>query len=177
MRKQLLIVATAMIAFVLTDAPALAQVKKQLEVECFRDEDSPGGKLRCPGRVPTTGTQRIGSSGWGTQLVSKARQYLDMNARQIGLHRYTLWCSAFMRHIAGSPPGVNDWAVSWLSQRRTTARVGAIVVVRSARMHVGVVSGFDDAGNPIIISGNHDNRVAEVAYPRRSVVAWVEPPG
>ena len=32
--------------------------------------------------------------------------------------------------------------------------------------HVGVVSGIDASGNPIIISGNHGRRVAEAVYSR-----------
>ena len=43
--------------------------------------------------------------------------------------------------------------------------------------HVGVVSGIDDKGNPIIISGNHNNTVAESAYPRSRIIAYVMPGG
>ena len=114
--------------------------------------------------------------GSDSNLVAKARQYVGMNARQIGLHRYTLWCSAFLRFIAGSPRGVDDRAISWMNQQRDSARVGAIVILQSVRQHVGVVSGFDPRGNPIVISGNHNNRVAEAVYPRRSVIAYVVPP-
>lgn len=41
--------------------------------------------------------------------------------------------------------------------------------------HVGVVSGIDKSGNPIIISGNHGHRVGEAAYPRGRVIAYVMP--
>jgi hypothetical protein len=41
------------------------------------------------------------------------------------------------------------------------------------RHHVGVVSGFDDSGNPIIVSGNHGRRVGEGVYPRSRVLAFV----
>lgn len=120
-------------------------------------------------------TYAVSSPAFGGGAVSKARRYIGMNARQIGLHRTTLWCSAFLRYVVGSPPGVDDRAMSWLSQPRTTARIGAIAVVQSRRKHVGVVSGFDANGNPILISGNHNNRVVEAAYPRRSVIAYVQP--
>lgn len=112
-----------------------------------------------------------------TSLVSKARSYIGMNAKQIGLHRRTLWCSAFMRHIAGTPAGVNDRAISWNGQRHVAKQIGAIVIVRSRRTHVGVVSGFDAKGNPKIISGNHNNRVAEAVYPASRVIAYVAAPG
>jgi hypothetical protein len=41
--------------------------------------------------------------------------------------------------------------------------------------HVGVVSGIDPAGNPIIISGNHNHEVAESVYPRGRIYAYVMP--
>jgi uncharacterized protein (TIGR02594 family) len=56
-------------------------------------------------------------------------------------------------------------------------QVGAIAVLSRGKRsgHVGVVSGVDAKGNPIIISGNHGNRVAEAAYPRSRVYAYVMP--
>lgn len=110
-----------------------------------------------------------------TQLVSKARSYIGMSAKQVGVRR-TLWCSAFIRKIAGSPKGVDDRAISWTSQRHVAKQIGAIAIVRSRRMHVGVVSGFDRSGNPIIVSGNHGNRVAEAVYPKSRVIAYVAAP-
>jgi hypothetical protein len=41
--------------------------------------------------------------------------------------------------------------------------------------HVGVVSGIDRRGNPIVVSGNHGRRVAESVYPRSRVYAYVMP--
>jgi len=69
---------------------------------------------------------------------------------------------------------VDDRAASWLRRPRTGPHVGAIAIVRRGH-HVGVVSGFDAAGNPILISGNHRHRVGEGVYPRRTVLAYVEP--
>ncbi|HET7411819.1 MAG TPA: TIGR02594 family protein, partial [Pararhizobium sp.] len=54
--------------------------------------------------------------------------------------------------------------------------VGAIAVMRRrGGGHVGVVSGIDANGNPILISGNHNHTVAEAAYPRSRIVAYVMP--
>jgi uncharacterized protein (TIGR02594 family) len=60
--------------------------------------------------------------------------------------------------------------------------VGAIAVMgRRGGGHVGVVSGVDAAGNPIIISGNtwgkgsRRSRVLEAAYPRSRIFAYVLP--
>ena len=41
--------------------------------------------------------------------------------------------------------------------------------------HVGVVSGIDANGNPIIISGNHGHRVGEGVYSRGRIYAYVMP--
>ena len=41
--------------------------------------------------------------------------------------------------------------------------------------HVGVVSGFDKDGDPIIISGNYSRRVAEAVYARSRIIAYVAP--
>ena len=55
-------------------------------------------------------------------------------------------------------------------------RIGAIAVMRRrGGGHVGVVAGIDRHGNPILISGNHNNTVAEFVYPRRRIVAYVMP--
>jgi uncharacterized protein (TIGR02594 family) len=62
-------------------------------------------------------------------------------------------------------------------------QIGAIAVMaRRGRAaggspggHVGVVSGIDPRGNPIIISGNHGHRVAEAVYPRGRIFAYVMP--
>jgi hypothetical protein len=45
------------------------------------------------------------------------------------------------------------------------------------RHHVGVVSGVDANGNPIIVSGNHNRTVGESVYPRSRIAAYVLPNG
>ena len=112
-------------------------------------------------------------SGFTGGLVERARADIGKTASQLGLRR-SLWCSAYMNLITGGGTH-SDLAVSWLGRPRTSAHVGAIAVVRSRRNHVGVVSGFDAHGNPIIISGNHGHRVGEGVYPRRAVIAYVQP--
>ena len=57
-------------------------------------------------------------------------------------------------------------------------QVGAIAVMgRHGGGHVGVVSGIDGNGNPIIVSGNHNHTVAELVYPRGRITAYVLPGG
>jgi uncharacterized protein (TIGR02594 family) len=62
-------------------------------------------------------------------------------------------------------------------RRVSGPQVGAIAVMSRGRRggHVGVVSGVDARGNPIIISGNHNHRVAEAVYPRGRIYAYVLP--
>jgi hypothetical protein len=43
--------------------------------------------------------------------------------------------------------------------------------------HVGVVTGVDASGDPIILSGNHNHTVAEAVYPRGRIYAYVMPHG
>ena len=61
--------------------------------------------------------------------------------------------------------------------RLSGPQVGAIAVMSRGKRggHVGVVSGIDPSGNPIIISGNHNRRVAESVYPRGRIFAYVMP--
>jgi uncharacterized protein (TIGR02594 family) len=108
----------------------------------------------------------------GSGVVEKARQYIGATARQVGV-RSTLWCSAFLRKITGAS-GVDDRAVSWESHQRIAPQVGAVVTMgRRGGGHVGVVSGFTKNGDPIVISGNHNGRVAESVYKRSRIRAWV----
>jgi hypothetical protein len=51
------------------------------------------------------------------------------------------------------------------------------VMGRRGGGHVGVVSGIDAAGNPILVSGNNGNRVREASYPRGRIYAYVMPTG
>jgi uncharacterized protein (TIGR02594 family) len=61
-------------------------------------------------------------------------------------------------------------------RRVSGPQVGAIAVMaRGGGGHVGVVSGVDASGNPIIISGNHNDTVAESTYPRGRIIAYVMP--
>jgi hypothetical protein len=118
--------------------------------------------------VPAYGAPSPSLSYTGGGLVSSARAYLGQTAAQIGLRR-SLWCSAFVRHITRAV-GVDDRAISWAGKTRVAMAPGTIAVMRH---HVGIVSGIDGSGNPIIISGNNGGRVREAAYPRGRVLAFV----
>jgi uncharacterized protein (TIGR02594 family) len=110
-------------------------------------------------------------------LVYEARRWLGAGAV---FGRATLWCGRFMstivRATGGRVPRDADMARSWANLPRVGGEVGAVAVLnRPGGGHVGVVTGFDRRGNPIIISGNHGRRVAEAVYPAARVYAYVRP--
>ena len=121
--------------------------------------------------------QSAAVGGFGSDLVSEARRYIGGNPTG----RSTLWCGAFMDMIlrrTGRPAGSNlarDYAN--YGRRVSGPQVGAIAVMSRGKRggHVGVVSAIDANGNPVIISGNHNRRVAEATYPRGRVYAYVMP--
>ena len=111
-------------------------------------------------------------------LVSEARKYMGTNPTA----RKKLWCATFMNMVlakAGYAGTNSDAAKSfaYYGRRINEPRVGAIAVLARGKRggHVGVVSGVDSHGNPIIISGNHNKRVGEAVYPRARVIAYVMP--
>lgn len=109
-------------------------------------------------------------------LVRDARRYIGTNPTG----RRRLWCGAFMDKIlrdTGHRGGGNlALGYAHYGRRISGPRIGAIAVMRRrGGGHVGVVSGIDANGNPIIISGNHNHTVAEAVYPRRRIVAYVMP--
>jgi uncharacterized protein (TIGR02594 family) len=115
----------------------------------------------------------------GSGIVDAARSFIG---RGNPTARGRLWCAAFMNLVlkrTGHQGTGSDMARSFSSygQRISGPQVGAIAVMSRGRRggHVGVVSGVDAKGNPIIVSGNHGNRVAESVYSRGRVYAYVMP--
>jgi uncharacterized protein (TIGR02594 family) len=111
-------------------------------------------------------------------LVSEARKYIGTNPTGRG----SLWCGAFMDLVlkrTGHAGGGNlASAYARYGTRVSGPQVGAIAVMgRHGGGHVGVVSGVDPNGNPIIVSGNHNHTVAESVYPAGRISAYVLPGG
>lgn len=118
------------------------------------------------------------SGGFGSSnVVDEARRYIGGNPTG----RSRLWCARFMNMVlerSGHHGSGSDMARSFAAygQRLSGPQVGAIAVMsRRGGGHVGVVSGIDANGNPIVISGNHGRRVAESTYSRGRVYAYVMP--
>lgn len=128
--------------------------------------------------VETSTSQGFGGFG-GSSLVAEARRYIG-SGNPTGRSR--LWCARFMNMVlerSGHKGTGSDMARSFASygQRISGPQVGAIAVMSRGRRggHVGVVSGIDAKGNPIVISGNHGRRVAEASYSRGRIYAYVMP--
>jgi uncharacterized protein (TIGR02594 family) len=118
------------------------------------------------------------SAGFGSSdVVAEARRYLGGNPTGRG----SLWCARFMNMVlerSGHRGTGSDMALSFASygQRVSGPQVGAIAVMgRRGGGHVGVVSGIDAHGNPIVVSGNNGNRVREASVSRGRIFAYVMP--
>lgn len=122
--------------------------------------------------------QRMSAMFGKEDLVAEARKYMGTNPTA----RSKLWCATFMNMVlrkVGYSGTNSDAAKSFASygRRISEPQVGAIAVLTRGKKggHVGVVSGVDSQGNPIIISGNHNKRVGEATYSRARVIAYVMP--
>lgn len=114
--------------------------------------------------------------------INEARKYKGMTGAQLGVKHKRLWCGEFIgrvaRTIGKKTPRNPNWAADWaeVGSRIPGPQVGAIALIGKRRIHhVGLVTGVDAHGNPIILSGNHNDRVMEAPYPRASIAAYIWP--
>jgi uncharacterized protein (TIGR02594 family) len=131
-----------------------------------------------PGTAGATGPETVVSSGAGSSLVAEARRYVGGNPTGRG----SLWCARFMNMVlqhTGHRGTGSDMASSFASYgtRVSGPQVGAIAVMTRGRGggHVGIITGVDKSGNPIMISGNNGNRVREAPVSRGRIYAYVMP--
>lgn len=110
--------------------------------------------------------------------ISVARQYKGTNPTG----RKSLWCADFMNLVlnrSGLKGTSSSMARSFASygQRLSGPKVGAIAVLSRGKNggHVGIVTGVNPDGKLTLLSGNHNNRVAEANYSRSRVIAYVWP--
>ena len=130
--------------------------------------------------APTVSPAAIAAapSGASSDVVAEARRYVGGNPTGRG----RLWCARFMNMVlerSGHRGTGSDMARSFAGygQRVSGPQVDAIAVMSRGRGggHVGVVSGIDAQGNPIVISGNNGNRVREASISRGRIYAYVMP--
>ena len=123
------------------------------------------------------GSTASAGSFTSSNVVAEARRYLGGNPTGRG----RLWCARFMNMVlqhSGYRGTGSDMARSFASygQRVSGPQVGAIAVMSRGRGgHVGIITGIDAKGNPIMISGNNGNRVREAPISRGRVYAYVMP--
>jgi uncharacterized protein (TIGR02594 family) len=120
------------------------------------------------------------SVGLGSSdLVAEARRYIGGNPTS----RSSLWCARFMNMVlarSGHRGTGSDMASSFAhyGERISGPQIGAIAVMaRRGGGHVGIITGIDASGNPIMISGNNRNRVREAPVSRGRIYAYVMPTG
>ena len=129
----------------------------------------------------TTVTPSVGATSSGfssSSVVAEARKYLGGNPTGRG----SLWCARFTNMVlqhSGYRGTGSDMARSFANygQRVSGPQVGAIAVMSRGRRggHVGIITGVDASGNPIMISGNNGNRVREAPVSRGRIYAYVMP--
>lgn len=126
--------------------------------------------------TPTGGAMASGYTS--SNVVAEARKHLGGNPTGRG----SLWCARFMNMVlqhSGYRGTGSDMASSFAKygQRVSGPQVGAIAVMSRGRRggHVGIITGIDAKGNPIMISGNNGNRVREAPVSRGRIYAYVMP--
>jgi uncharacterized protein (TIGR02594 family) len=133
--------------------------------------------------APTGAPQPVDKKDSVFDIGLEALKWMGASSRQVGVPYPDLWCADFVNFVlrrTGHPTVNSRAAKAFLDygKRIDSPRVGAIVVLTRARNggHVGIVRGTDGAGNIIVISGNHGNKVAESMYPKSRVLGYVIPP-
>jgi len=152
----------------------------QMQARGFADSNASTNANVVPNTGGVTAASSFGTSSFGSSgLVSEARRYLGGNPTGRG----SLWCARFMNLVlqhSGYKGTGSDMANSFAQygQRISGPQVGAIAVMgRRGGGHVGIITGIDASGNPIMISGNNGNRVREAPISRGRIYTYVMPTG
>ena len=150
----------------------------QLQASGFADTQASYDPNANSGGMANNGMAASGGFGGGSGLVSEARRYIGGNPTGRG----SLWCARFMNMVlqhTGHQGTGSDMANSFAhyGTRVSGPQVGAIAVMSRGRRggHVGIITGVDAQGNPIMISGNNGNRVREAPISRGRIYAYVMP--
>src|SRR5262249_13037577 len=130
----------------------------QLRASGFADTQASYNPNANVGGMANNGMAASANVGGGSGLVSEARRYLGGNPTGRG----RLWCARFMNMVlqhTGHQGTGSDMASSFAryGTRVSGPQVGAIAVMSRGRGggHVGIITGIDAQGNPIMISGNN----------------------
>ncbi|MCS3728396.1 NlpC/P60 family protein [Bradyrhizobium betae] len=150
----------------------------QMQASGFADTQASYNPNANSGGMANSGMAASAGFGGGSGLVSEARRYVGGNPTGRG----SLWCARFMNMVlekTGHHGTGSDMANSFAryGTRVSGPQVGAIAVMSRGRRggHVGIITGVDAQGNPIMISGNNGNRVREAPVSRGRIYAYVMP--
>lgn len=118
-----------------------------------------------------------GQGGVRGYSISTTGEGRPAQCRVYARGRLIPWCGCWARLRAGISDPAFNLVRKWLTLRHVAGRGARPVIGAYAVMpgHVGVVTGIDANGNPIILSGNHNHSVGEGVYPRRRITAYVQP--
>jgi uncharacterized protein (TIGR02594 family) len=169
-----------------TEATSRTEIQRNAQLRHARNVRGAARKRAVPAHAQRVTNVAPGSArtqrpafGWPS-LVTEARKYVGTNPTTLNRR----WCARFLNFVLNKTgyAGTNsDAARSFASygRRVNEPRVGAIAVLSRGKNqnlgHVGIVTGVDANGNPMIISGNHGHKVGEAVYPRSRVIAYVMP--
>ena len=121
-------------------------------------------------------SDKIWSAGGVYRILQELREFLHLDALTVtGL---TLGENLDVLERTGHQGTGSDMANSFAhyGHRISGPQVGAIAVMgRRGGGHVGIITGVDARGNPIMISGNNGNRVREAPISRGRIYAYVMP--
>jgi uncharacterized protein (TIGR02594 family) len=168
-------------AYASVSAVPVTQYRNRADISSessFQYALQPRVKPRVRQATQTTTARKMSVLFASSDIVSEARRWIGTNPTNMS----RVWCARFMNFVlerVGYSGTGSDAANSFASYGRRVPgpQVGAIAVMTRGRNggHVGVVSGIDPSGNPIVISGNHGHRVGEGVYSRSRIYAYVRP--
>ena len=177
------LLACSLVAYVLLTAPALPQQFPEREIYSAQVSKYQPRQLnrRVAGKqyrvtLGIVADYRPAGNAW----IATARRYIGTNPTSMA----RLWCGNFMRlisrQVTGRDFGDGNLARNWarVGTPANGPAVGVIAIYSRGKRggHVGIITGFDGRGRPILISGNSVGRlVAEHPYQRRAI-AYRWPP-
>src|SRR5678815_3144796 len=131
----------------------LSRAERRARMQAGGSGEANAAAIPAASNIEASATGGFGSSG----IVDTARRYLG-GGNPTG--RSSLWCARFMNMVlqqTGHRGTGSDMASSFAKYgtRVSGPQVGAIAVMgRRGGGHVGIITGVDARGNPIMISGN-----------------------
>jgi uncharacterized protein (TIGR02594 family) len=118
----------------------------------------------------------------GPSLLLEAIRWTGATIQQVSVPSNSE-CAELLNLILGktgrgiTPSGAVRLILEKYGKQLDGVRMGALVVLTRGRNVgiIGIVRGTDGAGNPIVISGHHGNKVSESIYSTNKVLGYFMP--